>query len=436
MKRLKRIVQWTAVVLGALVAILLIVNAWYVASSDSQLEKRWAQLRAKGHPISLADLAPSPIPPEENAATYLRRAQADVTALADEVCKRWNSMGTNTVPTADEQKAIREALDAYPKVVPLLEQAAAVPDYDAGLDYSVPQDEFVARLLPVMQDQRSVARALYAKAALLAAEGKRDEAVQTSILLLRLARHFDRCPVLVSYLVSIAIRGMAFDGANRALQAGAVSRETREALDAELALHEPMDGFRRVLVGELALMREMTGQMPGRHFWLVARGFWNREELHCLDAMDYWLTALPVNATYRQVQDAIRQTNSQMTGPLARLILPSLEATCGIVTGTQAEIRSLRVLNAIQAHAGTSEGAVPKLTDLGLPTATTTDPYNGQPLHVKRLPEGWIIYSVGRNLTDEGGDKPNDSNADVGVGPIKPPIRPEAQPASTASPSP
>ncbi|MEN6497848.1 MAG: hypothetical protein ABFD16_26415, partial [Thermoguttaceae bacterium] len=216
MKRLKRIVQWTAVVLGALVAILLIVNAWYVASSDSQLEKRWAQLRDEGRPSSLADLAPAPIPPEKNAATYLRRAQTDVKAIDHEVCKLWDSMGTNTVPTADEQKAIREALDAYPKVIPLLEQAAGAPDYDAGLDYSVSQDEFVARLLPVMQDQRSVARALYAKAALLAAEGKRDEAVQASILLLRLARHFDRCPVLVTYLVSIAIRRIALDGANRA----------------------------------------------------------------------------------------------------------------------------------------------------------------------------------------------------------------------------
>ena len=41
---------------------------------------------------------------------------------------------------------------------------------------------------------------------------------------------------------------------------------------------------------------------------------------------------------------------------------------------------------------------VPKLTDLGLPAQATIDPFNGEPLHVKKRPEGWMVYSVGRNL--------------------------------------
>ena len=33
----------------------------------------------------------------------------------------------------------------------------------------------------------------------------------------------------------------------------------------------------------------------------------------------------------------------------------------------------------------------PKLTDLGLPAEATTDPYTGDPLHVKKTPKGWLV---------------------------------------------
>jgi hypothetical protein len=59
---------------------------------------------------------------------------------------------------------------------------------------------------------------------------------------------------------------------------------------------------------------------------------------------------------------------------------------------------------------------VPKLTDLGLPGEATIDPFNGQPLHVKKLPEGWLVYSVGSNLINDGGRL--DGKTDLGAGPI------------------
>lgn len=44
-----------------------------------------------------------------------------------------------------------------------------------------------------------------------------------------------------------------------------------------------------------------------------------------------------------------------------------------------------------------------KLTDLGLPTEVTTDPFDGQPLRVVKLPQGWSVYSVDMDLKDDGG---------------------------------
>ncbi len=81
MKRLKKILQWTAIVLGGLVAIGLVANACFVWITDTRLERQLAEIRAAGDPISLTDLARKPIPPEKNAATFLRQAEAGVDAM-------------------------------------------------------------------------------------------------------------------------------------------------------------------------------------------------------------------------------------------------------------------------------------------------------------------------------------------------------------------
>ena len=58
--------------------------------------------------------------------------------------------------------------------------------------------------------------------------------------------------------------------------------------------------------------------------------------------------------------------------------------------------RSVRVLNALQSRRAARDDQVPDLTDLGLSEATTIDPFNSKPLQVKKLDNGWMVYSVVR----------------------------------------
>ncbi len=105
------------------------------------------------------------------------------------------------------------------------------------------------------------------------------------------------------------------------------------------------------------------------------------------------------------------------TRSLAALLFPALEAAYVAVTRTRAEIRSLRVLNALQTHVPAGSNETPKLSELGLPVETTTDPFTGEPLHVKKTPQGWLVYSVGPNRQDDGGKLDDPRDGDVGVGP-------------------
>jgi hypothetical protein len=66
-------------------------------------------------------------------------------------------------------------------------------------------------------------------------------------------------------------------------------------------------------------------------------------------------------------------------------------------------VRSLRVLNALTQRQDIGDLAEPALDTLGLSAETTVDPFTGKQLMVHKLASGWLIYSVGPDLKDDGG---------------------------------
>ncbi len=134
--------------------------------------------------------------------------------------------------------------------------------------------------------------------------------------------------------------------------------------------------------------------------------------------IDTYVEDVPPEATFAQTQSIVQRAYQKASGlpiDLAEDFVPAMQATYDAATRSRALVRSLRVLTALQARAG--DKGVPKLSDLGLPGAATLDPYNGQPLRVKRLAEGWLVYSVGKNLTDDGGKFEDFSDAGLGPPP-------------------
>jgi hypothetical protein len=262
------------------------------------------------------------------------------------------------------------------------------------------------------QEFRSAVRVLECRGHFLVAEGKHDEAVRTGLQLLRLADDFTRNPTLLAYLVANVGRNAAIVTVNLPLQTGPVTKEARHALDAELAVQERMEGFAWALKSDRSYVLEsFTDQVPARNFWLISRGVWNMQESACLELFPTLIALADHSRSYRAAEQTIEGKHSVM----AALLFPGLKGAYVFVAQTRAGIRCLRVLNALQSHVPVGSKEVPKLTELGLPADTITDPFTGDPLHVKRTPQGWLVYSVGPNLKDDGGKL--DDNSDVGVGP-------------------
>jgi len=422
MKRLKKILKWIAIFTGAAIAILLMLNAYFVWSTGTRLERRLFALRQAGDPVQLADLAREPIPPEQNADVFLRRAAGDLDAIQKELLAWYPKKGysTGTLSPADQER-LEKLFAAYPKLMPLLEQAADCPDSDPQLDGTLPTTRFLEPYMEHSNKHRLLYRVLRARSALLLSKGRADDALATQVLTLRLTRHWRREPMIIGYLVTIACEQVAMDGVNQVLQAGPVSSSARQALDTELALHDTTEGYNWALRSERSWSLSSVRELPGSSFWLT-RGFANELALGLIDVFDRYLEK--GSRPYAEVVSDKRPASTPSGGPnlygaLVRLLEPSLAAVREPAERTRALSRSLRVLNALQARVRHGSDGVPKLTDLGLPEQATIDPYNGKPLHVKKLPEGWMVYSVGSNLVDDGGIL--DFIHDLGAGPISQP---------------
>ena len=418
MRRFFKAFRFAAILFGGLIAAALIyvgVSNW---RSNSRLATKLAELRAAGQPVRLSDLAREPIPPEGNAATYLRRAKEDCKAIEKEVDAAYETAPESdqdafdeAQPTAAMIDSIRSALEAFPAAVPLINRAADCPDYDSQLDYSTGARAFLDAQFS-MNSSRTYIRVLRYRVFLLLAEGKPDEALETCITMFRLARHFDRDPTIVNHLVSLGCRWSANQTTAAVLRSGLVSNALHDALEKELAGQDLVAAAQHALRTERPLGLELSHDMFADTGvgWLP----WFRKT-RC-DYLDLVGEAIAIVSLPRTDTAGRAKYKAILEGAwLAGLIDPGIQAMQDATLQGRADMSCLRVLNALTRNGEANGSAEPKLTELGLPVDATIDPFNGAPLHLKKLPEGWLIYSVGANLKDDGGDL--EDKKDVGLGP-------------------
>jgi len=252
------------------------------------------------------------------------------------------------------------------------------------------------------------------QADLLIFDGHRDEALLTCIDALQYGRHLENEPFTVGYLMSLAVRGAALDKINQILVEGSVSAASHTLLADELARNDDMQGFVRCLKAErvlgIANFREM---FPGKLPLWYARN-WESEYL------DIMATELAMGASPKHmITNDLASQRSQVaaSGALPRLVYPARQAAREALDRVRSSGRCLFVLSAFQQTVTEGGDEELDLDGLGLDSKFTTDPYTGKPLLTKRTPQGWVVYSVGRNGKDDGGaiSIPFD---DTGAGPF------------------
>ncbi len=436
MSRLKRIMKRLAIGFAILVAVGLILNGAYSWHTGHQLAERLAKLRAAGEPITFADLAPKPIPPEQDAAVHLRRLMPRLKSFEKEYLKFYDktplgkSFGEREdrgePPTSEQIAAIREIFSHYPELPQAIDEASRCEGYTSQIDYTVDEVSASSGLpSPVIDElmstisRRMPTRFLRWKITVLLAEEKPEEALETGLVILRLASHYDGEPALVNGLLALAVRGVAVDSLNLALRTGAISKEVRQQLDQELAHHGDPAWIQHVMKTERVISLCTSRSMFAEAWWLpwMARGLE-------VDMLDFYQRLLPIfSQPWHRSRDKIRNLNTDdvsystpMSGVLLKLLEPALESTVEAFYRNLAMLRCLRIVNGLTAYAQANGHEAEGLDDLDLPEAAKIDPFSGKPLRLKWTDRGWVVYTVFRNGTDDGGDFKNQS--DWGLGPV------------------
>lgn len=429
-------------------AILLIINGLAVWITNSQVESRLAAIRAAGDPVSLIDFQMEEVSPEENAVTYLRRVKSDAEALAKELEPIWQRMDDRAavsederlkavpdvvvVPNEDELKAIESAFANYSKVIPLLKQAANCPgyfvDYQEKMSDVFLKDARTCRVThPVVetvfdlfckdtQEARMFARILTRGRFFVLMKNKQyDEAVRDNIVLLKLCRLMEKEPVLVNFLIRIALRGMALERLNRVLQAGPVSEKVRQELEEELAKTDIGRDHLQALKTDRAFSLDYFEETYGNTPW-YSKVFWNWQKLGVCDASDWAIDRATVALSSGLAP--FFGDDPKVRGMYGKLVIPGYQATESAAHRVEIQIRMLRVLNALGRRDDPEKEPLADLSDLGLPKSVAIDPFSGKPLIVKKVDGGWLIYSVGENRIDDGGKLGEKKRLDIGLQPV------------------
>ena len=427
MDPISRVMKFAAMVLVAVAACGVVALVVYNSWASVRLERQLRPLRAAGHPLALADLSRQPIPPEINAAEYLRSANRDLKAIESVV-----TTAVEAQPQADQDtfyqmqdgrvspgimEAIRSALAAHPDFYPLLLQASRCPEYDPQINYNVAATAIDNELSLGLS--RSAIRCLRYRTLVLLDEGRNEEAFDTALVMLRLCRHFDGNPMIVGYLVSLATRDASIDAANRVLRAGPLPDAAYQRLDDELAQHDVVAGYRQALITERACgVQSFQELIDARFAMRLYPATFNHDQADYLELIEVLIAG--AGQPYAD-SVAVHQVGTMVSGSgaLTGLFAPAAQATFDAKCRVQTELRCLRILNAMLRREQAGQEIGPKLEELGLPAEALEDPYSGESLLVKRLPAGWVVYSVGKKLADGGGTNlGSEYEQDVGVGPV------------------
>lgn len=361
------------------------------------------RIRIAGDPVSLLDLKPKPVSPDENAMTYLNLIADDAGKLYQEIYPYANAddFSWRTVLNETQIKKSEEGFAAYPRVNEMLELASQCTELVRQFDYTLTPTQFIESLIECVQASREFARVGDCYARYLASTGRSDEAAKIYLRQLRLTRLQERDPLTLSFLVNTACLGIAEHGLNGLMQTATLTQETHQAIEEELQKHKPLDRIECVFKTDRAFAIDSLREQFGNFYIYFG------QSSNILEVLEQ---QIKMGAKPRFQTSKISPVAASTLGELMQSALESARETAN---RSDANTRCIRILNAIVASGTRSETI--DIGSLGLPKEVLVDPYSGNALLIKLLPSGWTVYSVGQDGNDNGGQLKG--AMDIGFGP-------------------
>lgn len=449
--------------LGA--GVLLAAGLAFRVAGEAELAAVRRDLRERGEKLEMAEMAPPTVPDEENFfadAFWTTRAEtkgghplfAEVDqAEAEELRARFPALAERFEPggrfaaarkflpkagegdpTPEEAAAIVVMLEPVRPVLDNIARLARRPHARYPLDYS----RGITMQLPHISDLLGAGQILMLRARAELVLGRPNAALEDTLLILRLGRSVELEPTLISLLVRIALDliglGVVESGIPQWDEEGVRRLEAAlSGIDPHAALLRALRGERAYACSAFAAIRDSSSN--DAQALLQTKGFakngWSLPVLVGISA--YAFAFLPgdealVTRTYQEWVDHFeeqggppRQAGASMAKTrleairaspflrvrhtIALLTFPSVEGTFRRVAFWHTRLHQARAACAIQRFA-LALGRLPTTLEELVPDdlrEIPLDPMDGRPLRYRLDEDGYLLWSVGWNETDEGG---------------------------------
>lgn len=288
--------------------------------------------------------------------------------------------------------------------------------------YPVDLSSGVNSLNAYLGNFRRCTRMLSLEAALHSEANRPDEAIESFKAAIAVGRTLKDEPVLISYLVKIAsdnsaLRSLEYLINHTKLNSGQLK-------DIELTLKDPAEqtSIKRALIGErcfgLSLFDDPSALTagPGGGGGLAVgmkalkiTGLQNKDLLAYLDLMNMQIDAVDKTAAERKV--IFNEFDSEiMALPWycisTKMVMPALSKCIDLHYRSQALHQLGLTAAAIERYRLANDNKLPGgLTELvpGYLEKVPVDPFDQKPIKYIKQGKGYILYSIGEDLTDNGG---------------------------------
>jgi hypothetical protein len=411
-----------------LVALVILVGGYGLLrwKLKSQLQRRMDAIRAAGYPVTCAELdkwysIPNDV---ENAADVILDA-THYYAAPDKpelmpVAGQAELPGRTEPLSKETRQLIGQYLAQNKRALELLGKAASIEHSRYPIDLSA---GFAARM-PHLGEIRGVARLLLLDAIWHAENNEGDEAVEAVVSIFGVARTLAKKPLIVSQLIRFDCESIGVSATERVVNRMGLGDEQLARLSETFAQGEDESGLLRGFVGERCAAFEVLRAPEGvgaqvlgtpRSMRLLygayrAMGLTDKGATIYLDPMDRLFDALRL-AEHERIKAAEAIEAELEDVPkiyvMLRMLMPPQSRIFQMSLNNTARLRSVRAGLAIERYR-LANGKLPeKLAEL-VPAyldAVPKDPFDGQELRYKRLEKGYVVYSIGADGSDDGGEE-------------------------------
>ena len=448
---LKKILKVTAFVIVALVTLIALACVEENIRGKTAWERHLRELQAKGDTLDILKIAPAPIPDAQNLAaapllaelmTATNQDQTRLSRTLKNLFPQGASLGDWRLGQRADMAKLRAAysndnlLAALAPAADVLKEIADAAAARPQCRFPIQYEKGFACLLPHLGSLRQAARVLQVRALAELNTGQTDAAFNDVRLMLRLDNAFETEPILVSLLVRISFNNLALEPVWEGLADHRWSDAQLQQLQHDLATINLLNNLDTAFHGERCMAKWCLNELlnnpraifmlggsdnksgPGLVIMrLIPSGwiyfnclnvdlFYQQHILQCVDSR--------AGRIYPARTDAVESALWKTVKPggfinpyrvLEGVLVPTVSHLIVKVGVAQTTTQSAALACALERYRLANNRYPDQLAAL-VPqfiAAVPRDVVDGQPLRYRLTGTNYVIYSIGWNQKDDGG---------------------------------